>query len=101
MVHFLEDRGSLKPRMQLEATNAERIVQVLQRPSAEPIQRDRKRTNFHFAHFKTMLNAHQTLHAFGRIIGIPALQPKAWPNCGRLATTPLMRSSTGECGSVM
>ena len=29
-------------------------------------------------------------------MGIPTLQPKAWPNCGRLATTPLMRSSAGE-----
>src|SRR5580692_9880072 len=47
--------------------------------------------------------SHHTLQTFSGelIIGCPALHEKARPNSGIFTTTPLMRYSAGECGSVM
>jgi hypothetical protein len=38
VVHVVKDRGFLKPRVQLEAANAEWIFAVLQRPCTKTIQ---------------------------------------------------------------
>jgi len=45
---------------------------------------------------------YQTWQTFsgGFTIGWPALQEKAAPNSGMFTTTPLIRYSGGECGSV-
>src|SRR2546423_1900028 len=54
-MHLVKDLGLLKPGMQLETANAQRILQILQRPRAKSIQRNRKYADFNFAHFKILL----------------------------------------------
>src|ERR1035438_10333881 len=44
--------------------------------------------------------SHHTRQALARTIGWLDLQAKALANSGMLETTPLMRYSSGECGSV-
>src|SRR6266566_7886028 len=47
------------------------------------------------------LASHHTLHAFApRTIGLPSWQLNAFANSGMLATTPLTRYLSGECGLV-
>src|SRR5258708_3167590 len=40
---------------------------------------------------------YQTLHGVSRTIGSPIFHEHAFPNCGILATTPLIRYSSAEC----
>ncbi len=47
---------------------------------------------FHWAAgFRPLVSVHHTLQARLRTIGCPSWQPNAARNCGRFATTPLMR----------
>jgi len=53
IVHLVKYLSFLKPRMQLEAANAQRIFQILPGSRAKSIERNRKCTDFNFAHLNS------------------------------------------------
>jgi hypothetical protein len=49
-MHLVEDLGREEPPVKLSTAHAQRILQILPRPSPEPINRNGKSCNPNYAH---------------------------------------------------